>query len=451
LLISVPNAGYSGLIGELLQGDFTYREEGLLDRTHLRFFTRRSLARFLGELNWSLEVFDTITRELPASEFKVAFDSLPPALSRYLLAIPDALTYQFIVAASPQQAGDTALAAVEPAGGAQALFSAQLYLGTQGEYAEANKLVTAGAIGQEQQLLRFSLPQGGWTHLRLDPADRPGFIHLHSVTLRDAQGQARWHWSSDADGIQVLEAAPHQQMFLRPLWPASPTALVLLHGDDPWVELPVPPAVVADVTSLPGAQLEVQIGWPMSADYLALSETLNPLADRLSQLEHSTGEERQAHQRSVSEMLASAGQNKILFEQNLEKTTSVLAALAEHNRLLLDQKLDHAALTLTTSTQQVTDKIQAQSAQVSEQIQAQSAQVSEQLQNHSRQIAEQVEPVGPCSVQRDYPGRTTQTRPGSQAGPCHRRPDGADRAEPPAVRAEPQPVRERTGARRWRT
>ncbi|MBA4003678.1 MAG: glycosyl transferase family 2, partial [Delftia sp.] len=45
LLISVPNAGYSGLVAELLHGEFRYREEGLLDRTHLRFFTRRSLSR----------------------------------------------------------------------------------------------------------------------------------------------------------------------------------------------------------------------------------------------------------------------------------------------------------------------------------------------------------------------------------------------------------------------
>ena len=36
-LISVPNAGYSGLIAELLEGEFLYRDEGLLDRTHLRF------------------------------------------------------------------------------------------------------------------------------------------------------------------------------------------------------------------------------------------------------------------------------------------------------------------------------------------------------------------------------------------------------------------------------
>ena len=49
LLISVPNAGYCGLVAELMQGEFLYREEGLLDKTHLRFFTRRSLQRFLGE------------------------------------------------------------------------------------------------------------------------------------------------------------------------------------------------------------------------------------------------------------------------------------------------------------------------------------------------------------------------------------------------------------------
>ena len=39
VLLSVPNAAYAGLIAELLGGDFRYRPEGLLDETHLRFFT----------------------------------------------------------------------------------------------------------------------------------------------------------------------------------------------------------------------------------------------------------------------------------------------------------------------------------------------------------------------------------------------------------------------------
>jgi 2-polyprenyl-3-methyl-5-hydroxy-6-metoxy-1,4-benzoquinol methylase len=37
LLTSVPNAAYCGLLAELLLGEFRYRDEGLLDRTHLRF------------------------------------------------------------------------------------------------------------------------------------------------------------------------------------------------------------------------------------------------------------------------------------------------------------------------------------------------------------------------------------------------------------------------------
>ena len=65
LLISVPNAAYCGLVAELLQGEFRYREEGLLDRTHLRFFTRRSLIRFIQEQNWNIDLLETITRDLP--------------------------------------------------------------------------------------------------------------------------------------------------------------------------------------------------------------------------------------------------------------------------------------------------------------------------------------------------------------------------------------------------
>lgn len=357
LLISVPNAGYSGLIGELIQGDFIYREEGLLDRTHLRFFTRRSLTRFLSELDWSLQAMDTVIRELPGSEFHVAFDSLPPAMSRYLLAIPDALTYQFIAVAQPRAEGDTEQVDADTAPSGQALFSTQLYLGINGEYAESTKLVTAGTIGLAQQTLQFTLPAAPLTQLRLDPADRPGFIHLYRFTLRNPEGQPVWTWSSETDGIQQLESSPHHQIFLRPLWPASPAALVLLHGDDPWLELPIPQNIVTAATCTAGATLEAEVGWPMSADYLALSETINPLTSRLSELEGSAEQERAVYNQAVAEMLASTGQNKILFEQNLEKTTSVLAALAEHNRILLDKNIQKTTAGLEDQLKQTRDRL----------------------------------------------------------------------------------------------
>ena len=75
LLISVPNAGYCGLVAELMQGEFLYREEGLLDKTHLRFFTRRSLQRFLRRA-W-----------LGALKRSIPFNELPESDSRHASTI----------------------------------------------------------------------------------------------------------------------------------------------------------------------------------------------------------------------------------------------------------------------------------------------------------------------------------------------------------------------------
>ena len=52
MLLSVPNVGYLGLLVDLLRGNFRYRDEGLLDRTHLRFFTLDSLRELLEQAGW---------------------------------------------------------------------------------------------------------------------------------------------------------------------------------------------------------------------------------------------------------------------------------------------------------------------------------------------------------------------------------------------------------------
>ena len=43
ILTSIPNIGHSAIIMDLLQGKFQYRPLGLLDETHIRFFTRKSI------------------------------------------------------------------------------------------------------------------------------------------------------------------------------------------------------------------------------------------------------------------------------------------------------------------------------------------------------------------------------------------------------------------------
>lgn len=331
LLISVPNAGYSGLVAELLHGEFRYREEGLLDRTHLRFFTRRSLSRFLAEQGWQVDDIDTIERALPESEFRVAYDSLPPAVARHLLATPDALAYQFIASAAPVAQAQ----AIEPPVNypqAHALFTAQLYMARAGRYDEESKLSTTGIIGQARQTLRFALPDHNTSlsHLRLDLADRPGFIHLHRLALLDAQGAVVWQWLPEDSDAALLGQRPHHQLVWNGLHPAGAFSLMLLlTGDDPWFELPIPAETLA---ALRGASLEIEMGWPMSADYLALAGAVQPLERQIAQ-ERSRANDLQDQWHTQRMRLEQQHAQDV---QQLEERSAAIHRLQHRNALLED-------------------------------------------------------------------------------------------------------------------
>ncbi|OBY86923.1 methyltransferase domain-containing protein [Delftia sp. JD2] len=331
LLISVPNAGYSGLVAELLHGEFRYREEGLLDRTHLRFFTRRSLSRFLAEQGWQVDDIDTIERALPESEFRVAYDSLPPAVARHLLATPDALAYQFIASAAPAA---QALPIEPPLNYPQghALFTAQLYMARAGRYEEESKLSTTGIIGQALQTLRFALPDHNTSlsHLRLDLADRPGFVHLYRLALLDGQGAVVWQWRPEDSDAALLGQRPHHQLVWNGLHPAGAFALMLLlTGDDPWFELPIPAETLAP---LRGASLEIEMGWPMSADYLALAGAVQPLERQIAQ-ERSRANDLQDQWHTQRMLLEQQHAQDV---QQLEKHSAAIHRLQHRNALLED-------------------------------------------------------------------------------------------------------------------
>jgi len=52
VVISVPNIAHADVKIALLKGAFPYSESGLLDRTHIRFFTKESLLELV-ERGWT--------------------------------------------------------------------------------------------------------------------------------------------------------------------------------------------------------------------------------------------------------------------------------------------------------------------------------------------------------------------------------------------------------------
>lgn len=272
LLASIPNAGHAGLIGELLDGRLTYREEGLLDRTHLRFFTRRSWLGFLAEHGWGATRLESIYKEVPLTEFRLAFDLLPPAVAQYLCALPDGQAYQFITACVPDV--PHRLTSGPSAGPTAPSFGSTLYWDLGTGFQEGQKALRTGVIGQVFQTLTYPLPQDpALCGLRLDPSDRPGFMRWHRIELQDAQGQPVWVADCQQSGLASLDACTRHQIALSPAISEHSGLLSVLEGDDPWLELP------RDLPwhRLAGGSLRVSLGWPASNDYLALLEHLQAL------------------------------------------------------------------------------------------------------------------------------------------------------------------------------
>lgn len=66
LVGSIPNVRFIGNLIELLfKRDWQYRDEGILDRTHLRFFTEKSLKRSFTKHKYKIDMFHGINSALP--------------------------------------------------------------------------------------------------------------------------------------------------------------------------------------------------------------------------------------------------------------------------------------------------------------------------------------------------------------------------------------------------
>jgi 2-polyprenyl-3-methyl-5-hydroxy-6-metoxy-1,4-benzoquinol methylase len=104
VVISIPNVAHLWVRLSLLLGRFEYAERGILDRTHLRFFTRRSLAALVREAGLRI----TRATSTPVPLYQVvpepwhgrALAAAHALSARSARLLPRLLAYQFVVGAT---------------------------------------------------------------------------------------------------------------------------------------------------------------------------------------------------------------------------------------------------------------------------------------------------------------------------------------------------------------
>ncbi|MSP38874.1 MAG: class I SAM-dependent methyltransferase [Deltaproteobacteria bacterium] len=101
LVASVPNVAHASVRLALFNGEFNYNEEGLLDRTHLKFFTIDSLNALLRSAGFSIVELRRTRAGVFNTEVKLSIEKISAGLLRRLMRDAEATTYQFIFSAQP--------------------------------------------------------------------------------------------------------------------------------------------------------------------------------------------------------------------------------------------------------------------------------------------------------------------------------------------------------------
>ena len=191
ILFSVPNVAYNGLLMGLINDNFNYNELGLLDDTHVRFFTYHSIEKLAKELGFRAFI-DALQLPVLNSEFHEEEKKISQQAINVLNSRSYGNVYQYLVTFSQQDTyAENVLPCIEHPADNTDRFT--VYFGrTPSDFSESKKKTTSfcpfnnAFIAVETDL---SDVLGEKMMFRIDPMDKPSLIGNISIMLCDDSGK----------------------------------------------------------------------------------------------------------------------------------------------------------------------------------------------------------------------------------------------------------------------
>lgn len=95
-IISTPNISHASIKISLLLNKFDYTDYGILDKTHLRFFTLDSLLSMFKSLNFDIKNFNYTVASINGSQGKINYQNIPISALKYILKNEESHCFQYI-------------------------------------------------------------------------------------------------------------------------------------------------------------------------------------------------------------------------------------------------------------------------------------------------------------------------------------------------------------------
>ncbi len=227
LLISVPNVGHASVVLALLSDSWELNDSGLLDRTHLRFFTHQSARALLTGNDLVIEVEEATYR--PVDDTLVG-RRLPPATRRLAplaASKPFGHVYQFLFqarhASYPARCpGFRRIRRIERHSQFAALRESVrpvlFHAGSEEDFAPDRSVTASSGQGG---CYAFELTDASTARLRFDPCERPCVVELRRFEAVGPDGQVAPLVRVDSNGTEI-----------------GPSTVCFAHDDPSFVFLP---------------------------------------------------------------------------------------------------------------------------------------------------------------------------------------------------------------------
>lgn len=95
--VSIPNIAHNSVIIDLMRNKFEYRDIGLLDNTHLRFFTFDSFAKMVEACGLTLVTRLDLINTVEFTEFNNSYKDVPEDVANFLKIRELGEVYQFVL------------------------------------------------------------------------------------------------------------------------------------------------------------------------------------------------------------------------------------------------------------------------------------------------------------------------------------------------------------------
>lgn len=103
VIISLPNIAHGSIIVQLMANKFTYMDYGILDSTHVRFFTHKSIAELMAALGLKILSSTRTIWDLPGLHPYIPAHLVPQPVLEHIAANPHAYVLQYVFEARPSE------------------------------------------------------------------------------------------------------------------------------------------------------------------------------------------------------------------------------------------------------------------------------------------------------------------------------------------------------------